>query len=53
MITNIENIVFEERDGTSTTITFLFSVQDRKHLAKIIRTLRAAPNVYKVSRTRG
>ena len=50
---NIENIVFEERDGTSTTITFLFSVQDRKHLAKIIRTLRAAPNVYKVSRTRG
>ncbi len=50
---NIENIVFEERDGTSTTITFLFSVRNRKHLAKIIRTLRAAQSVFKVSRTRG
>lgn len=50
---NIENIVFEERDGTSTTITFMFGVRDRKHLAKIIRTLRAAPNVFKVARTRG
>lgn len=50
---NIENIVFEERDGTSTTITFMFGVHDRKHLAKIIRTLRSAPNVFKVARTRG
>lgn len=50
---NIENIEFEERDGTSTTLTFMFGVRDRKHLAKIIRTLRSAPNVFKVARTRG
>jgi len=50
---NIENLVFEEKDGASTTITISFDVRDRKHLARIIRTLRSVPSVYKVTRTRG
>ena len=50
---NIENIVFEEKDGASSTITISFDVRNRKHLADIIRTLRSVPSVYKVTRTRG
>ena len=50
---NIENLVFEEKDGASSTITISFDVRDRKHLAQIIRTLRSVPSVYKVTRTRG
>lgn len=50
---NIENLVFEEKDGASSTITISFDVRDRKHLAQIIRTLRSVPSVYKVTRTCG
>ena len=49
---NIDDIVFEDKDGKSTTITFAIGVRDRKHLASIIRTLRANPNVLKASRMR-
>ena len=50
---NIENIVFDERDGTVTTITFLLGARNRVHLASIMRVLRNIPNVFKVTRTRG
>ena len=50
---NIEDIVFEDKDDRSTTITFSIGVRDRKHLANILRTLRANPNVLKASRMRG
>ena len=50
---NIDDIVFEDKDDKSTTITFSIGVRDRKHLASIIRTLRANQNVLKASRMRG
>tara|TARA_R110002049_G_scaffold252264_1_gene427172 strand:+ start:311449 stop:313632 length:2184 start_codon:yes stop_codon:yes gene_type:complete len=50
---NIDDIVFEDKDGKSTTITFAIGVRDRKQLASIIRTLRSNPNVLKASRMRG
>ena len=50
---NIENVVFDERDGTSIAMSITLAVHDRKHLAKILRTLRTVPNVYKASRKRG
>lgn len=50
---NIENVSFEERDGTTLTITFVLTVKDRQHLARIMRVIRSTPQVYKVMRTRG
>ncbi len=50
---NIDDIVFEDKDDKSTTITFSIGVCDRKQLASIIRTLRSNPNVLKASRMRG
>ncbi len=50
---NIDDIVFEDKDDKSTTITFAIGVRDRKQLASIIRTLRGNPNVLKASRMRG
>ena len=53
MDANIENVSFEERDATTTTITFLLSVRDRRHLARIMRSIRNAPAVMKIARARG
>jgi GTP pyrophosphokinase len=53
MDANIENVAFEERDATITTITFLLSVRDRRHLARIIRSIRNTPAVMKIWRMRG
>ena len=50
---NIDDIVFEDKDDKSTTITFSIGVRDRKHLASIIRALRTNPNVLKAARLRG
>ncbi len=47
---NIENLELEDQDDASTTITFLLSVKDRKHLARIMRILRSVPHVFKVMR---
>jgi len=47
---NIENIVFEERDGSTTTITVVLSVKDRVHLARIMRAIRKLPKIYGVKR---
>ncbi|RCL47149.1 MAG: bifunctional (p)ppGpp synthetase/guanosine-3',5'-bis(diphosphate) 3'-pyrophosphohydrolase [Candidatus Thioglobus sp.] len=49
---NIENLELEDQDDASTTITFLLSVKDRKHLARIMRILRSIPHVFKVMRIR-
>ena len=53
MDANIENVSFEERDSTTTTITFLLSVRDRRHLARLIRSIRNTPAVMKIWRMRG
>ena len=47
---NIENIVFEEKFGATTTITVTLAVKSRDHLAKIIRAVRDTPKIYKVKR---
>ena len=47
---NIENIVFDEKLGSTTMITVLLTVKDRVHLARIMRTIRNVPQIYKVKR---
>ena len=47
---NIENIVFEDKFGATTTITVLLTVKDRDHLAQIMRAIRKTPKIYKVKR---
>ena len=47
---NIENIVFDEKLGSTTMITVLLTVKDRVHLARIMRTIRNIPQIYKVKR---
>ncbi|HET6725610.1 MAG TPA: bifunctional GTP diphosphokinase/guanosine-3',5'-bis pyrophosphate 3'-pyrophosphohydrolase [Gammaproteobacteria bacterium] len=47
---NIEHVELKERDGQTSTLSFVFSVQDRKHLARIIRHLRNMPQVLRISR---
>ncbi|MEJ2115850.1 MAG: DUF5913 domain-containing protein, partial [Gammaproteobacteria bacterium] len=47
---NIENIVFDEKLGSTTMITVVLTVKDRIHLARIMRTIRNIPQIYKVKR---
>jgi GTP diphosphokinase / guanosine-3',5'-bis(diphosphate) 3'-diphosphatase len=47
---NIENVQITDRDGLITTLTFLLDVRNRKHLADIMRKLRALPLVTRISR---
>ena len=53
MESNIENVVIEERDGISSTLEFTVTVRDRKHLARIIKRLRALPDVMRITRMMG
>lgn len=48
---NIENMVFDEKLGSTTMITVLLTVKDRVHLARIMRTIHNVPQIYKVKRT--
>ncbi len=50
---NIDNVSFEEHDSALTTMTFVFNVRDRRHLARVMRRIRAIPAVSKISRIRG
>ncbi len=47
---NIENIVFDEKLGSTTLITVFLTVKDRIHLAKIMRTIKNIPQISKVKR---
>ena len=47
---NIEHVHTEERDGVTTALTFVISTYDRKHLATIMRRLRALPPVIRIVR---
>ena len=53
MESNIENVTIEERDGLSSTLEFTVSVRNRKHLARIIKRLRALPEVMRITRMMG
>jgi len=48
---NIDNVSMEERDGRYSTITFVLSVSSRRHLARIMRRLRANRSVARIQRT--
>ena len=51
---NIDNISMEESDNsTYTNILFTVQVQDRVHLADLMRRLRKIPDVVRMSRTKG
>ncbi len=50
---NIEDIRSEERDGTTSTLHLVLTVHDRKHLATIMRHLRAIPEVMRIVRDLG
>lgn len=50
---NIEDVRSEERDGLSSSLRFVIAVRDRRHLASIIRRIRAIPSVLKVARLIG
>jgi guanosine-3',5'-bis(diphosphate) 3'-pyrophosphohydrolase len=49
--TNIDRVSLVERDSDSSSLTFELLVQDRKHLARVIRAIRAMPEVLKVIRS--
>jgi len=48
--TNIDQVSLEERDVNSSSLKFQIQVRDRKHLARVLRTIRRMPDVQRVSR---
>ena len=48
--TNIETINTSEREGNSIAVYLLLNVDDRTHLARVLRRLRTLPEVSKVAR---
>jgi (p)ppGpp synthase/HD superfamily hydrolase len=48
--TNIGQASVEQRDGDVSLIKLEVEVKDRKHLARVVRTIRQMPEVLRVSR---
>ncbi len=53
MGSNIDNVGLDERDGLTSTLTFVIETRGRKHLADIMRRVRAIPEVIRLHRTLG
>jgi GTP diphosphokinase / guanosine-3',5'-bis(diphosphate) 3'-diphosphatase len=49
--TNIDHVSIDEQDSDASILTFELRVQDRKHLARIVRVIRRMPDVTRVTRT--
>jgi RelA/SpoT family (p)ppGpp synthetase len=49
--TNIAHATVEQRDGDISILTLEIEVRDRKHLARIVRTIRRMPEVLRVTRS--
>ena len=49
--TNIDRVTLVERDSDCSLLTFELLVQDRRHLARVIRAVRVMPEVMKVTRS--
>ncbi len=49
--TNIEHVSVVERDGDTSSITFLLQVNDVGHLERVLRSIRAMPEVLSATRT--
>jgi len=47
---DIENVYMEDRDGFSMSLLYLIKVNNRKHLAKLMRRLRRITNVMRIAR---
>ncbi len=47
---NIENVAVNERDGLTSTLTFVITVNGRQQLATIMRRLRSLPAVMHIAR---
>ena len=47
---NIEHVSVLERDGDMSSMTFLLQVKDQQHVARVMRGIRAMPDVMKVRR---
>ena len=52
MGSNINNVNIEEKEGKFSTITFTIQVQDRKHLANIMRRLKSLEQVTRIVRVK-
>ncbi len=51
---NIENVSMEEEDGSAyTSMFFTLQVENRTHLARVMRALRQIPDVVRIARTKG
>lgn len=51
---NIGNVAMEEEDGSPYTVLyFTLKVEDRMHLARIMRALRPLPDVVRIFRMKG
>jgi guanosine-3',5'-bis(diphosphate) 3'-pyrophosphohydrolase len=50
MGSNIENVNIEERDGMTSSIVFALTVRNRRHLAEIMRRIRALQMVMRIIR---
>jgi guanosine-3',5'-bis(diphosphate) 3'-pyrophosphohydrolase len=51
--TNIEHVSVVEREGDVSALVFMLQVTDRIHLARVIRSVRGMPDVFKVARSSG
>jgi len=47
---NIEHVHTDERDGVTTALTLIITTHDRKHLAKIMKRLKALSPVIRITR---
>ncbi len=53
MDVNISNVDIEEHDSKYSTIVFTIAVQDRVHLARVMRHIRTLDQVMRISRKKG
>ncbi|NIV33225.1 MAG: ACT domain-containing protein, partial [Anaerolineae bacterium] len=48
---NIENVKMADRtDGNNSTIDLVITVEDRRHLARLIRRVKQVPQVLRIAR---
>jgi (p)ppGpp synthase/HD superfamily hydrolase len=50
--TNIDHVQVVERDGDTSSLTFLLQISDTEHLDRVMRSIQAMPDVLSVSRTK-
>jgi GTP pyrophosphokinase len=51
---NIDNVDMEEGDDSAyTSMNFTVQVEDREHLARLMRSLRKIPEVIRINRAKG